>query len=130
MIDIRARRLVATVASVLLVQACLFAAAGAGAAGGVYLTTRGAESVVEGTVPFLAQRTESILAERSIVLDETATKSGGDEREYKGKTGDLDVTVKLKREDPSHTKIEVTARRNLAEWDKKYAQELLARIIG
>ena len=127
----RSRFLLSTLGSAALVlQGCLFAAAGAGAAGGIYFTSRGAETVVERTVPDLVTRTEAVLAERSIAVSETTVKQGGDEREYKGKTGSLDVTVKLRRETPTTTKVEVTARRNLAEWDKDYAQDLLARILG
>lgn len=117
--------------ALLLLQGCLFAAAGAaGAASGIYLTSRGAEVVAERTVADLAQRTEAEFQARNITVESTAVKEEGDEREYKGKTGDLDVTVKITRESPTTSKIEVTARRNLATWDKDYAQGLLARIVG
>jgi hypothetical protein len=86
--------------------------------------------VAERTVADLAQRTEAEFTARNILLESSAVKDEGDEREYKGKTGDLDVTVKITRESPSTSKIEVTARRNLATWDKEYAQGLLARIVG
>ncbi len=117
-------------AMALVLQGCLFAAAGAGAASGIYLTTRGAEVLAERSVADLAARTEAEFASRSIVIESSSTKAGGDEREYHGKTGDLDVTVKIRREGPTTSKIEVTARRNLAEWDKHYAEGLLARIVG
>ena len=35
----------------------------------------------------------------------------------------------MQRSDSSTTKVEVTARKNLAEWDKDYAKEVLTRIV-
>ena len=108
---------------------CVAAAAAAGAGAGIYLTTRGAESMVEGSIDDVSARARAVLNEEGIVLDESNMKSGGDEREFKGKKGDLDVTIELQREGPSSTRVEVTARENLAEWDKEYAQQLLSRIV-
>jgi hypothetical protein len=116
-------------ALLLPVTGCVAAAAAAGAGAGIYLTTRGAESMVEGSVNDVSARARSVLSEEGIVLDESNMESGGDEREFKGKKGDLDVTVDLEREGPTTTRVEVTARKNLAEWDKDYAQQLLSRII-
>lgn len=108
--------------------ACL-AAAAAGAASGIYLTSRGAESLVDGSIDEVAARTEAVMAEMQIVKHAESSERGGDEREFKGKKGDLDVTIQLKRESPTTTKVEVTARENLAEWDKEYAQQVLERIV-
>ena len=110
-------------------SACVAAAAGAGAAGAIYLTSRGAESVVEGSVDDLAGRAKAVMGEMQIVADAESTEQGGDKREFKGKKGDLDVTVKLERQSPTTTKVEVTAQKNLAEWDKDYAQQILERIV-
>lgn len=107
---------------------CL-AAAAAGAAGGIYLTTRGAEALVEGSVDQVTARAASVMGEMGIVKEGESSEKGGDERELKGKKGDLDVTISLKRESPTTTKVEVTARESLAEWDKEYAQEVLTRIV-
>ncbi len=51
------------------------------------------------------------------------------EREFKGKNGDRDVTIRLERKSPTTTKVEVTARKNMAEWDKDYAREVLSGIV-
>lgn len=110
-------------------SACVAAAAGAGAAGAVYLTSRGAESVVEGSVEDVAGRAKAVMGEMQIVSDAESTKDGGDKRELKGKKGDLDVTIKLERQGDTTTKVEVTAQKNLAEWDKDYAQQVLRRIV-
>lgn len=109
-------------------SACL-AAAAAGAAGGVYFTSRGAESLVEGSIDQVAARSEAVMAEMQIVKDAESSERGGDRRELKGKKGDLDVTIQMRRESPTTTKVEVTARENLAEWDKEYAQQVLERIV-
>jgi hypothetical protein len=70
------------------------------------------------------------MQQEAIVPDASSTEKGGDEQELKGKKGDLDVTFHIKRETPTTSKVEVTARENLAEWDKKYAEELLNRIVA
>jgi hypothetical protein len=107
---------------------CL-AAAAAGAAGGVYLTTRGAESVVEGSVAEVAARAETVMTEMGIVKEGESTENQGDKQVLKGKKGELDVTIDIDRESPTTAKVEVTARENLAEWDKDYAKEVLNRIV-
>ncbi|MGH7509566.1 MAG: DUF3568 family protein [bacterium] len=118
-----------TLALVLPTAACMAAAAAAGAGAGIYLTTRGAESMVEGSIDDVSARTRSVLNEEGIVLEESNFEQGGDRREFKGKKGDLDVTVELEREGSNTTRVEVSARENLAEWDKEYAQQLLSRIV-
>lgn len=124
-----AKRWVLTLALALTATGCVAAAAAAGAGAGVYLTTRGAESMVEGSIDDVSGRARAVLNEEGIVLDESNMASGGDERGFKGKKGDLDVTIDLQRESPTTTRVEVTARENLAEWDKEYAQQLLSRIV-
>jgi hypothetical protein len=108
---------------------CVAAAAAAGAGAGIYLTSRGAESLVESSVDQVAARVQAVMSEEGIVSDASSSESGGNNREFKGKKGDLDVTIQLERESSSTTRVEVTARKNLAEWDKEYAQQLLSRII-
>jgi ABC-type Na+ efflux pump permease subunit len=108
---------------------CLAAAAAAGAGTGIYLTTRGVESVVNAPVNVVAARARAVFQAEGVTLDATSTESGGDTREIKGKKGDLDIAVSMERQSPTTTKTEVTARKNLAEWDKDYAQSLLDKIV-
>jgi hypothetical protein len=122
------RNLLLLLAIALPSTGCL-AAAAAGAAGGVYLTSRGAESVVEGSVDQVAGRAEAVMTEMGIVKEVESTEHQGDRQVLKGKQGDLDVTIEVDRESPSTVKVEVTARENLAEWDKDYAKEVLSRIV-
>jgi hypothetical protein len=122
------RYLLLLFALVLPSTGCL-AAAAAGAAGGVYATTRGAESVVEGSVDQIAGRAEAVMSEMGIVKQGESTEDQGDKQVLKGTKGDLDITIDIKRESPTTAKVEVTARENLAEWDKDYAKDVLSRIV-
>jgi hypothetical protein len=121
-------RWMVALAVVLPMTGCL-AAAAAGAGAGVYLTSRGAESLVEGSVDQIAARARAVMNEEGIVPDASSTEDGGDKREIKGKKGDLDVTFEMEEKSDKTTRVEVTARKNLAEWDKEYAQRLLQRIV-
>ena len=107
---------------------CL-AAAAAGAAGGVYATTRGAQSVVEGSVDQIAGRAETVMSEMGIVKQGESTDNQGDKRVLKGTKDQLDVTININRESATTAKVDVTARKNLAEWDKDYAKEVVSRIV-
>ena len=124
-----ASRLLLLLATVAPSAGCV-AAAAAGAGSAIYLTSRGAEGVVQGSVSDVAGRARTVMQQEAIVPDASSTEKGGDEQELKGKKGDLDITFHIKRETPTTSKVEVTARENLAEWDKKYAEELLNRIVA
>jgi hypothetical protein len=115
-------------ALILPMTGCL-AAAAAGAGAGIYLTSRGAESLVEGSIDQIATRARAVMNEEGIVPEASSTEDGGDKRELKGKKGDLDITIQMEEQSERTTKVEVTARENLAEWDKDYAQRLLQRIV-
>lgn len=110
-------------------SAACIAAAAAGAAGGVYATSRGVESLVNASVAEAAARSRAVMADMGIAVTEEHSEKGGDQREFKGKHGDNDVTVQLRRESPTTTKVEVTARKNVAEWDKDFARQVLTRIV-
>jgi hypothetical protein len=105
------------------------AAAAAGAAGAVYATTRGVESLVASPIDQVAARAATVMQEMGIVQDAASTESAGAKRELKGKKGDLDVTIQMEQQDSATTKVEVYARKNLAEWDKDFAREVLERIV-
>jgi hypothetical protein len=105
------------------------AAAAAGAAGGVYATTRGSEALVSGSVDQVAARAQTVMRDMNIAPSGEKTETAGDKHELKGKQGDLDITIQMQRSDSATTKVEVSARKNLAEWDKGYAKEVLERIV-
>ena len=105
------------------------AAAAAGAAGAIYATTRGVGSLVASPIDQVAARSETVMRDMGIVQDASSTKNSGANRELKGKHGDLDVTIQLAQQDTATTKVEVYARKNLAEWDKDYAHQVLEKVI-
>jgi hypothetical protein len=112
------------------VSGCVAAAAAAAGAGtGIYLTSRGVASVVNGSVSDVAARARSAMDAEGITITETKTEAEGDKRSFQGKKDDLDISVELERQSPTTTKAEVTARKNVAEWDKDYARKLLDRIV-
>ena len=110
---------------------CAAAAAGAaaGAAGGVYLTSRGAESLVDGSIDQVAERSQAVMKELNIVPGTSTSSDAGQKREFKGTKGDLDVTITLESRSSSTTHVEASARKNFAEWDKNFAQDLVTRIV-
>ncbi len=85
------------------------AAAAAGAGAGIYLTTRGAESLVDTSVDQAAGRAQAVMSEEGIAPDASSVEKGGDRREFKGKKGDLDVTIELERKSPTRTRVESAA---------------------
>ena len=105
------------------------AAAAAGAAGAIYATSRGVESIVNGSVDEVAGRSQAVMKEMGITQEAASSEDRGAKRELKGKQGDLDITIQLTQQDSATTKVEVSARKNLAEWDKDYARQVLERIV-
>jgi uncharacterized protein DUF3568 len=116
-------------ALILPVTGCVAAAAAAGAGAGIYLTTRGAESLVASSINDVAAQAQLVMGEEGIVPDAASSENSGTKRELKGKKGDLDVTIEMEQKDANTTRVEVSARKNVAEWDKDYAQHLLAKIV-
>ena len=104
--------------------------AGAGAATAAYFTSRGAGSIVNGSVSDVASRTQVAMSQMDIPVTGTKSEKSGDHREFKGAKEDLDVTVTLDKNSNKTTKVEVDARRNLVTWDKDLAKSLLDRIVA
>src|SRR5438128_12401032 len=96
---------------------CAAAAAGAaaGAAGGVYLTSRGAQSVVDGSIDQVATRTQAAMKDLEIVPGPTSSSDAGQKRELKGTRRDLDVTNSLESRHASTPHPDVTGRKPCAE---------------
>jgi uncharacterized protein DUF3568 len=105
------------------------AAAGAGAGAGYYFTTRGVGSSVPGSVDDVALSARDAFAAEGIAITDNKSEDSGDKLTFAGKKGDLDVSVEIKRQGPNETKTEVSARKNLVEWDKAYAQRIMDRIV-
>jgi len=109
---------------------CLAAtAAAAGAGTGIYLTSRGAESVVNGSVDDVEKRARAVFAAEDIPITGSQVENSGAKREIKGTKGDLEISVLMQQQGAETTKTEVSARKNIAVWDKDYAQQLLGKIV-
>src|SRR6267378_7690191 len=113
-----------------LLPGCLAAgAAAAGAGTGVYLTSRGAESIVAGSIDDVEKRARAVFEAEGIPVTGSQVESSGAKRELKGRKGDLEITVSMEQQGATATKTEVSARKNVAVWDKDYAQLLLGKIV-
>jgi len=109
---------------------CILAAAGAGAGSGIYLTSRGVESVIPAPIDHVATATELAFGELGIQRTALEVDDEKDRRVYRGTAADggPDVTVTLEAEDSETTKVETTARTGAVTWDKDYAREVTERI--
>jgi hypothetical protein len=103
-------------------------ATGAGAAGAIYLTTRGAKALLQGNVADLVRRTQAVFQSEGIQETGQSTEKSGAKAELKGTKGNLDITVTFESQSATTTDVEVSARKNAVEWDKDYAKSLLSRI--
>jgi hypothetical protein len=105
------------------------AAAAAGAGTGVYLTSRGAGSVVDGSAADVERRARAVFASEGIPVTGSQIENSGAKREIQGKKGDLDISASVERQSDQTSKVEVSARKNLAVWDQDYAKDLLGKIV-
>lgn len=114
----------------LLVGGCLFAAAGAGAGGGIYFSDRGVGSVVTAPVAKASTATEQAFQQLGINQKKSSTETEGntDKRELQGSTSDRDVTVSIQTEG-SGSRINVVAKKSPVTWDKDFAKTILERIV-
>jgi len=108
---------------------CL-AAAAAGAGAGWYFTSRGAEALVNGSLEEVATRSQGVMAELGITASGMGDMESSTKRELKGKRDDMDITIRLEAQGENQTKVEVVAQRNLAEYDKEYAREVVSKIVA
>ncbi len=107
------------------ISGCIVAAAGAGAGGGIYFTSRGVESVVPQPLDRVAAATDR--AFESLGIQKTGLDID-DRRERRVYRGEPDVTVTLAAEESGSTRVEVTARTSAVTWDKEYARSVIERI--
>jgi len=109
---------------------CILAAAGAGAGSGVYLTSRGVESVIPSSIDLVASATERAFTGLGIARTGLEVDDKKNRRTYRGNSegGDTDVVVTLESEKSGSTKVGVTARKNAVKWDKGYAGDIVERI--
>jgi len=116
-------------ATALVWSGCLLAAAG-GAGGGIYFTSQGVESVVVAPVESVTSATERAFADLGLTRTELEIDEDGQTLRAKpADGGDPEVTVSIRHEGETSSRVEVTARNSLVTWDKDYAREVLKKIV-
>ena len=115
--------------SPLVVSGCFLVAAGAGAAGAVAYTNRGATSVIAGTVDQVFDRAAAAFQQAAITETGRSTEDSGRLRKIIGTKGEYEVTAELNRTTDSTTKVEITAKKSAVEYDKELAKDILNRIL-
>ena len=116
-------------ASPLAAGGCFLVAAGAGAAGAIAYTNRGATSVVAGTVDQVFDRAVVAFQQAAITETGRTTEDSGRLRKVIGTKGEHEVTAEVSRTTDSTTKVEITARKSAVEYDKELAKDILNRIL-
>lgn len=113
----------------LTASGCFLVAAGAGAAGAIAYTNRGATSIVAGTVDQVFDRAVSAFQQAGITETGRSTEDSGRQRKLIGTKGEYEATAELNRSTDSTTKVEITARKSAVEYDKEMAKDILNRIL-
>lgn len=116
--------------SPLVASGCFLVAAGAGAAGAIAYTNRGATSDVAGTVDQVFDRAVTAFKQSGITETGRSTENNGAQRKLIGTKGEYEVTAELNRSNDSTTKVEVTAKKSAVEYDKELAKDVLNRILA
>lgn len=122
------RGLLLAAAVALLSAGCMTAAvAGAGAAAGVHMTGNNATSVVQGSLAAVDGRTQAVLSEMGIQVDERKEETNG--VEYKGSARGMEIRVELDAMPEGTTQVRASARKNPVEWDNDFARDIVRSIV-
>jgi hypothetical protein len=108
---------------------CIAAAGAAAEPLGPAYTERGARSEVTASADSVTRAVESTFSSMEIAITERSRKEDGSETHLKGKNGDIEVNVDITRDQSQTTKIQVTARRNLVDYDRDYARDILRKVL-
>jgi hypothetical protein len=112
-----------------LASGCFLVAAGAGAGAAIAYTNRGASANVPGTVDAVFDRAVGAFTALQIAETGRSTGESGATRQLTGKAGDQEIVVDIKRSSDDVAALEVVARRNVVDYDKARAKEVLDRIV-
>ena len=109
---------------------CVAAAAGAGAAGAVYVSDRGAEATLPATVAVTEAAAKRTFGEMGIKEKRTIAEEGsaGLKRTLEGTLDDRDISVAIQTAG-SGAKVFVVARKSAVTWDKDLAKKILEKIV-
>ncbi|WP_396214738.1 hypothetical protein [Gemmatimonas sp.] len=124
----RSTRLIATVAlaaAAVTSSGCFLVAAGAGAGAAVAYTNRGATATIEGTVPVVFDKAVRAFGTLQIAETGRATENSGDLQRLVGTFGEQEITVEVKRSSENVAAVEVTAKKNVVDYDKDLAKRVL-----
>jgi hypothetical protein len=124
----RSTRLIATVAlaaAAVTSSGCFLVAAGAGAGAAVAYTNRGATANIEGTVPVVFDKAVRAFGTLQIAETGRATENSGDLQRLVGTFGEQEITVEVKRSSENVAAVEVTAKKNVVDYDKDLAKRVL-----
>ena len=109
---------------------CFLVAAGAGAAGAIAYTNRGATSNIAGTVDQVFDRTVTAFQATGVAETGRSTANNGEQRKLVGTKGEYEVTAEINRSNDTTAKVEVTAKKSAVEYDKELAKDVLNRILA
>lgn len=124
----RTIRLFATVAlaaAAVTSSGCFLVAAGAGAGAAVAYTNRGATANIEGTVPAVFDKAVRAFGTLQVAETGRSTENSGDTQRLVGTLGEQEITVEVKRSSESVAAVEVTAKKNVVDYDKDLAKRVL-----
>ena len=109
---------------------CFLVAAGAGAAGAIAYTNRGATSVVSGSVDQVFERAVAAFQQAGVTETGRSTEDSGRQRTLVGTKAEYVVTAEVKRSTDSTANVEITARKSTVEYDREMAKDILNRILA
>jgi uncharacterized protein (DUF849 family) len=121
-------RMMAT-AWALSLTGCAAAAIGAGAAGGIAYTERGAKGTAKGDVAAVTEKSRQALQNMGVQVTGSEIKNSGAQASLTGKSGSKDVTVSLNSAQGNMTQVEVVAKEGALKWNKDYAGQVLSNIV-
>ena len=109
---------------------CVAAAAGAGAAGAIYVIDRGAETSLLAPVPTVEASAKRVFGEMGIKETKTSTEQegGGEKRIIEGTLDDREISVNIETAGTG-SKVVVVAKKSAVTWDKDLAKSILERIV-
>ena len=115
----------------LLTAGCIAAAAGAGAAGAVYVSERGVESQLGVPVDRAYDAARLAFQDLGISMGKSSSEQDGSavKKTLEGSKDDRDVTVTVKTEG-SGSHVEVVAKKSPVTWDKDLARKILEKIVA
>jgi hypothetical protein len=114
----------------LLTGGCVAAAAGAGAAGAIYVIDRGAETSLLAPVPTVEASAKRVFGEMGIKETKTSTEQagGGEKRIIEGTRDDREISVNIETAGTG-SKVVVVVKKSAVTWDKDLAKSILEKIV-